>query len=147
MTDYDTVETLDIGPAGIKTTATEVLRLAQEIADALDRIVQSLNALTATGWQGMTQQEAEDFNNRWMEVMKALFGTKENPESGVLNAIASGIGTAGDNYDKGETGLTDIWAKFAAGLPSGDGTSDQPPSKEPPADVLDTNKTAITADY
>lgn len=149
-TDYDHVRLMAIGPGGITGAATNVKKHAQEVADALGRVIVALEALTAGGWQGATQREAEDFNARWTTVTQDLFGTKENPETGVLNAIAGGIGTAGANYNKAELGLNDLWKKFAGGLApdgGGDGKDDPPPSKEPPADVLDTNKTAITADY
>ncbi|QFG21554.1 WXG100 family type VII secretion target [Actinomadura sp. WMMB 499] len=151
-TDYDSVEKVAVGPTGLQNTAKRLLALAQEIADSLGRVQTTLNGLTADGWNGFGRQEAEDFNRRWLAVMKELFGTEADPSTGVLNAIASGVGVAGENYGKAESGLADIWSKFASSLPTaeelanGDGT-DEEPSDEKPKDVLDTNKTAITADY
>ncbi|WP_165978274.1 WXG100 family type VII secretion target [Actinomadura darangshiensis] len=155
-TDYDAVKKIAIGPTGLQSTAKRLLALAQEVADALSRVQTTLNGLTSEGWSGGTQQEAEDFNRRWLAVMKELFGTEADPGTGVLNAIASGVGVAGDNYAKTESGLAEIWKKFSSNLPTAeeladedlddDGKKDEP-IREKPEDVLDTNKTAITADY
>lgn len=157
-TNYDLVDKISVGPSSLTTTATQLKTHAQEIADAIGRVQATLNGLTSQGWRGGTQQEAEDFNRRWLAVMKELFGTEEDPGGGVLNAISMGVGIAGGNYGRAENGLNDIWNKFASGLPTAaeladddgdadnDGTPDEP-NRDKPEDVLDTNKTAITADY
>ncbi|MBE1533993.1 WXG100 family type VII secretion target [Actinomadura algeriensis] len=151
-TNYDLVDKISVAPSSLTTTATQLKTHAQEIADAIGRIQATLNGLTSQGWRGGTQQEAEDFNRRWLAVMKELFGTEADPSLGVLNAISSGVGVAGGNYGMAENGLNSVWNKFASGLPTadeltGDGGGEEKPDPDKPADVLDTNKTAITADY
>ncbi|MCO6000324.1 WXG100 family type VII secretion target [Actinoallomurus rhizosphaericola] len=147
-TDYDHVQNIAIGPSGMDTTATSLSKCAQEIADSITRIENALKSLTLNGWAGKTQQEADDFNNRWVKVMGDLFGSKDKPNDGVLNAMANGIYTAVKNYDEAEYGLVDVWKRFAGKLPKAGVESSVPtPSKDTPPDQLDTNKTAITADY
>ena len=143
---YDQAE-LDIEPADLKRAAETVNRHARDIAGALNRINAKLRALNEHGWQGATQQEAEDFNTRWIAVTNNLFGPKDDPHGGVLNAIAVGIDTAYGNYNTTETELTKIWKEFSGKLPSASGGGDGKPDRKTPPDVTDTNRTAITADY
>ncbi|MGI5230637.1 hypothetical protein [Actinoallomurus sp. CA-142502] len=143
--DYDHVKGIAIGPWGINDTAKTLHDLSQNVADSVGRIGTTLQSLVLNDWMGKTQQEADDFNTRWAAVMGEVFGGHDKPNDGVLNALASGIGIAGNNYDKAEFGLVDVWNRFSGKF--GDGKSDDPPSKNAPPDELDTNKTAITADY
>ncbi|GAB2799962.1 hypothetical protein GCM10027176_00010 [Actinoallomurus bryophytorum] len=142
---YDT-ETISIGSWGIHEGGRRIKDLGDDIADATDRILKTLNSLMLDSWLGTTQQEAEDFSNRWLAVMKEIFGTEAEPGAGVLNAIVAGIGTAGDNYSRADNGLLDVWTKFAAAMPTSGGGNNAPSTDVPP-DQMDTNKTAITADY
>ncbi|MDN3354937.1 hypothetical protein [Actinomadura sp. DC4] len=142
--DYDGLQTLAISPWGLHDTAKTIVQLAQDIADSLGRISDTLGSLTFDSWKGETQQEVDDMADRWLDVSYNLFGSEDTPNDGVLNAVADGIGIAGDNYNKAEIGLVNIWHKFAANVGTGDGSDEQ---KDKPADQMDTNKTAITADY
>jgi uncharacterized protein YukE len=146
--DYDHVREIAIGPWGMNDTAKGLNQLAQNIADSIDRITSALRPLVLNDWQGATQQEAEDFNNRWLAVMGEVFGSTEKPDDGVLNAISDGIANAAFNYNKAEYALIDVWNQFAGKLPTAnkDGNNN-PPSKTTPPDEMDPNKTAITADY
>jgi hypothetical protein len=141
---YD-VERIAIGPWGIHEGGRRIKDLGDDIANATENIMTTLNSLVLDSWKGATKEEAEDFSNRWLAVMKEIFGTEDNPGAGVLNAILAGIGTAGDNYNRAENGLLDVWTKFAAAIPTNGGNN--PPSNDVPPDQMDTNKTAITADY
>lgn len=143
-TDYDHVKALKVGPWGINEAATDLRRLSQEVVDSVDRIMTTLNSLTLNDWRGRTQQEADDVENRWHSVMTGLFGSEEKPGDGALNAITSGLATAVQNYDKAESAVAEAWSRFAGAI---DGDGGGKPSERPPADVLDTDKTAITADY
>lgn len=143
--DYD-VKTISIGPWGIHESGRRIKDLSDDIVNATETIMTTLNSLVLDSWKGRTKDEAEDFGNRWLAVMKEIFGTKDNPGAGVLNATLSGIGAAGDNYNKAENGLLDVWNKFAAAIPTGD-AGKTAPSRDVPPDQMDTNKTAITADY
>lgn len=147
-TDYDHVKELAVGPWGLNDTAKGLSTLAQNIADSVDRITNTLQPLVLNDWIGTTQQEADDFNNRWLAVMGEVFGSKDKPDDGVLNALSDGIATAAANYDKAEYALIDVWNQFAGKLPAANQNgSNNPPSKTTPPDEMDTNKTAITADY
>jgi hypothetical protein len=143
-TDYDKVKKISIEPSSISATVTSLGTHAQDVADSLDRIAKTLQSL-ALNWVGKTQQEADDFNNRWTTVMGEVFGPKDKPDDGALNALVDGLATAVKNYDEAELGLTDIWKQFAGKMPTDDNNNDT--SKNTPPDQLDTNKTAITADY
>jgi hypothetical protein len=145
--DYDHVGDIAIGPSGMHDTAQMTSHLNQSVADSVNRIADTVKSLVLNDWQGATQQEAEDFNNQWLSVMGELFGSKDKPDDGVLNAIASGIATAADNYNKAEYGLINVWNQFAGKLPTDGQGGDGKPSHDAPPDQMDTNKTAITADY
>ncbi|GAA0370619.1 hypothetical protein NE235_35550 [Actinoallomurus spadix] len=151
-TDYDYLSNMAIGPWGIHETATALHDYAQNVADSVSRIATTLQSLTLNDWVGKTQQEADDFNKRWRTVMGDIFGSDEKPDDGVLSAIATGLATALHNYNAAEFGLTDVWNRFTAKFdaPPQPWRSAVPPldiDTTPPPDVLDTNKTAITADY
>jgi uncharacterized protein YukE len=139
--DYD-ASRIAVAPKDMNAIATDVTNLSQDIANSLDHIRSTVEVLFLTDWKGRSQQEADELNNRWSTMMKKLFGTKEEPDIGVLSAIADGIGFAADNYGKAESGLTAAFHKFADGLSGGAGDKNAVPKDE-----LDTNKTAITADY
>jgi hypothetical protein len=135
-TDYDHAGETWVSPSGLHATAQQLSDLAKDVADSVGRISDTLKSLALNDWQGATQQEADEFNNRWVAVMAELFGSKDRPEDGVLNAMADGIVTAVNNYNKAESGLISAWSNFA----NGEKTHGNP-------DVMDTNLTAITADY
>jgi hypothetical protein len=145
---YDAVRKINISPTGLETAATNISGHAQSVADALHAIVAALDELEVN-WAGATQQEADAFYARWAVVANALFGPKENPNEGVLNAMVNGIDSARFNYSKAEGDLRGLWTDFGNSLPDPNSPpeGDTPPSHETPADELDTNKTAITADY
>jgi hypothetical protein len=145
-TDYDKVKKISIEPSSISATVTSLGTHAQDVVDSLNRIEKTLQSLTLNDWAGKTQQEADDFNNRWAKVMGDVFGSKDKPDDGALNALIDGLATAVKNYDEAELGLTDIWKQFA-GKMSTDGNNNNDTLKETPPDQVDTNKTAITADY
>jgi hypothetical protein len=147
-TDYDHLSAITVGPWGLNDTGKGMSELAQNIADSLDRITNTLHPLVLNDWIGSTQKEADDFNNRWLAVMGEVFGSKDKPDDGVLNAMADGIATAANNYNKAEFALIDVWNQFAGKLPTANQNGDHnTPSKTAPPDEMDTNKTAITADY
>lgn len=146
LTNYDHAGETWISPSGLHATADQVNDLAKDIVDSVDRITKTLKSLVLNDWHGATQQEADDFNNRWLAVMGEVLGSKDKPDDGVLNALVDGIITATNNYNKAETGLVGVWSKFAGKLPSPGDKGGKPLEVSPP-DEMDTNKTAITADY
>ncbi|MCO5975084.1 WXG100 family type VII secretion target [Actinoallomurus soli] len=149
-TNYDQVGYLAIGPWGIDDTATKLQDLVQDVVGSLTYIDAVLQSLVLNDWMGKSQQEADDFNSRWSAVMSEMFGSDDKPNDGVLNAIVNGIANAGSNYNKAESGLISTWSQFSARFdpPKWRRTQPQLPDiNATPPDELDTNKTAITADY
>lgn len=141
-TDYDNVKEISLSLWGLNDRAKQIVQHGENIKDALDRIITTLDALQVE-WAGPSQKEQAEVSQRFSTVSTAVLGSKDKPEFGVLNAITRGLGTAGSNYGKAEAGLFDVWNQFASKIGSSGGKS----SKDTPPDEMDTNKTAITADY
>jgi hypothetical protein len=139
---YDSANVL-ADPAGIDRIAVVCRAHGQVVADSIERINRTLHSLMLNGWKGKTQQEAQDFTDRWNKVMVDLFGSKENPKSGVFNAVVDGIHEAAGNHAKSEVGAEMIIKQFIKNI----GGSGGGPSQAKPLDKLDTHTTAITADY
>jgi hypothetical protein len=144
--DYDHIPQMSIDPSALHDTATTMKDIAQEIGDAVDRIMDTLDALVLDSWKGETEKEVNEFADHWSTVMDQLFGSKDKPDDGVLNAMVDGVTNACNNYNEAESGLTNVWNDFAAKLPSANGSSGDE-SKAAPPDKLDVTGTAITADY
>lgn len=144
-TDYDYAKDISLSLWGLNDRAKKIHEHGESIATALENIKNALNALQLD-WAGPSQQEQEEVSQRFTTVGNAVLGSKEKPEDGVLNAITHGIGLVGNNYGKAEAGLVDVWNGFASKV-GGSGDEGTPPSENAPPDEMDTNKTAITADY
>ncbi|WP_433174884.1 WXG100 family type VII secretion target [Actinoallomurus sp. CA-150999] len=140
--DYDHVQKIALSLSGLNDYAKQITQHGENIKTALDNIITALTGLQVD-WAGPSQQEHEDVSNRFDRVSRAVLGSKERPEEGVINAITHGLGVVGSNYGKAEAGLVDVWNQFAGKL----GTSSGKQPTETPPDQMDTNKTAITADY
>jgi uncharacterized protein YukE len=140
--DYDQV-TMAVVPEGMHTKSQDLSNLAGNVADSLSRIQTTLESLVLDSWKGESQQEATDLANRWNGQMTDLFGTKDRPDDGVLNALADGVSAASGNFTKAEDGIIGIFNLFFSGL---QGIA-PPPADALPTDDLDTNNTAITVDY
>lgn len=136
--DYDAAN-LYVDPDGLKTKADALLAQAENTAQSLEKINNTLSALQL-GWAGKTADEARDFGNRWEAVMKELFGSKDHPEKGVLNAIVDGLLTTRGNFSKTEDALVQLFTQFGNDLSSGDSAT---PTSPPPS-INDLNLTAIT---
>jgi hypothetical protein len=137
--DYDAAN-LYWNPDALKSDADALLALANDVADSLGVIESSFAALQL-GWAGKTADEAREFGNRWEGVMKELFGSKDHPAMGVLNAIVDGLLIARGNAAKTEDGLLQFFKQFGEHLASG-GDSGTPTSAPP--SITDLNLTAIT---
>ncbi|MEU8821712.1 hypothetical protein [Actinoplanes sp. NPDC048796] len=107
-----------------------VMDKVDEMLDALDAIGKALEGLQIS-WAGEAKNEAQQLIDRWTQVSTALFGTKENPEIGVLSRIAGGVRTAAFTYNKTETTVQESWQKLRGdlqtildgGTPTGEGSS------------------------
>lgn len=136
--DYDAAN-LYVDPDGLKGKADNLERLAENVADSLLNIENALSALQL-GWAGKTAEEAKDFGNRWETVMKELFGSKDQPQTGVLNAIVDGLLTTRGDFATAEDALTQFFKQFGDNLANGDSST---PTSPPPS-INDLTLTAIT---
>ncbi|MEV6536786.1 hypothetical protein AB0M86_45770 [Streptomyces sp. NPDC051639] len=88
------------------------------ISDDLNAITDQLNQLLVswTGDSSGAAKEAQDFNDKWTDTWTRLYGTKDNPEKGVLNRLVSGLETAAVTYSRGERGVSNSWSRWQAAL-------------------------------
>jgi hypothetical protein len=136
--DYDAAN-LYADPDGIKGRADALLNLGKDVAESLENIEKTLSGLHL-GWAGQTADEAKDFGDRWETVMKELFGSKDHPETGVLNAIVDGLLTARGNFANAEDALLKFFRDFGDQLGKSDSST---PTSAPPS-ITDLDLTAIT---
>ncbi|MEU2609365.1 hypothetical protein [Streptomyces albus] len=170
-TDYDWT-TLRAQPEEMQLLATKLEGLSDQVADRIKYINEVLNGLQLQ-WQGESATEQKDISDRWLHVFSSLFGTKESPETGVLNAIVGGVKKAASNLAQAEN---EAWKMFnqyltsltapsldqlvagaaavGAAMPAGpdpeatyQSVLDQMGKPSGPQDQLDTDHTAVTADY
>jgi hypothetical protein len=85
--------------------------LIEELGDCLDKIADAMNAIQIN-WVGDSAKEADDLNDRYQQVQNSLFGTKKNPEMGVLNRIAGGLEGAVLNLNRAENQIDDAWKTY-----------------------------------
>jgi hypothetical protein len=137
--DYDRVDSFHVSPDDLVTHGNNIKNHNQDIADSLTNIVNVLSDLHL-GWAGKTSEEAKAFGHKWEAVAEELFGTKDHPENGVLNAIAAGVLTVADVFSKTEHTWADYFNGFATALMGGggDGKHDN---------QLDPTKTAVTEQW
>jgi uncharacterized protein YukE len=134
--DYD-VSVITVSPSGLNTIATNLVGLGQAISDSLVTINNTLSGLRVA-WQGQAASDAEDLNQNWMRVMTELFGTEDDPDKGVLPALADGVAMASGNFSVTEVGVTSLFKRFT-------GTASDDDKRPDP--VTDTNQTAVTMTF
>jgi WXG100 family type VII secretion target len=144
-TDYDAVKNIHVEPDTLKTIADTLTQHAQDVASSIGNITNTLTDLQL-GWAGQSAQEAEDFDNRWVQVMTELFGTKNDPSKGVLNAIVDGLLTARAGFSTTEQALKGMFHNFTDALDKqAQPNSDN--STTPPPNMIDPNQTAINETF
>ncbi|MFI8850952.1 hypothetical protein [Streptomyces sp. 891-h] len=163
-TDYDWT-TLRAQPSEMDLLATKLEWLADQIAGRIRHINEILNNLQLQ-WQGESATEQKDISDRWSRVYSNLFGTEESPETGVLNAITGGVKKAASNFGQAENEAWKMFNKYHTSL-TAPSPMDQivagamvlsAPDPEvykdlldqmnsSPQDRMDTDHTAVTADY
>ncbi|MEU7044699.1 hypothetical protein AB0A77_27080 [Streptomyces varsoviensis] len=142
--DYDT-SVISVSPSGLKALGKELATLSADVVTSLNMIHTALDELKVN-WQGKAASDADEVNAEWLRVMTELFGTKEDPQKGVLPALADGVGSAAYNFSTAEDGVADAFTKFLEGLNEKSG-ADEKPKDTPPEAVTDTNKTAVTMTF
>ncbi|WP_394427743.1 WXG100 family type VII secretion target [Streptomyces sp. SGAir0957] len=141
--DYDT-SVIDVSPVNMKKTGDDMTSLAQDVSDSLKVINTQLGQLKLA-WQGKSAEDADVVAQDWLRVITELFGTEEDPSKGVLPALADGVHMSWSNFSTAEDGIRKLFADFHSALTgSGDGDGD---SQDPPEEVTDTNKTAVTMTF
>jgi hypothetical protein len=132
--DYDHLATFaTISPTELFQRGNNLKPHGENVANSIDHISDIFTGLQL-GWAGKTADEAQELSDRWNGVLKDLFGTKENPEKGVLNAIIDGLLTAAGVFDSAEVGIAQFFNDFHNALGhSGSGDSGQPESITDPA--------------
>jgi hypothetical protein len=109
---------VSVDPLSLNTAASTVNSMITTISEELNAVTDQMNRLLVswTGDSTSAAKEAEDFNNDWNALWTRLFGTQDDPEKGILNRFANGIGTAALAYSRGERGVSDTWARWQAAL-------------------------------
>ncbi|MET7695302.1 WXG100 family type VII secretion target [Streptomyces sp. NPDC005483] len=142
--DYDTA-TVSIDPQQVESVAKRLAQLSGEVGDAIEAIADASFQLQL-GWAGRTAAEAESFGDRWNTVMRELFGSKEEPEKGVLNVMAGVVEMVAVTFSQTEVKLEQSFRDFSSALGSGD--SSVPTSAPPDAPAnLDPEDSAILEDF
>jgi hypothetical protein len=107
----------------------------------IDEIWQGLKL----GWVGKTQQEADDFNQRWHACSVALFGQEHKTSDGspdtsypppgenVLGKIAAALSAVADNFAAAQGTVKKMFESYQDTAP---GTPPAPPSGSVPSDVV-----------
>jgi uncharacterized protein YukE len=98
--------------------AQAVLTSATNINNYLTDINNSLSGLPIS-WTGDSASLADDFNKRWSDAATALFGTQNDPSTGILNIITSGLAQAVKNYSGNEGAVAAMFNQFGSGGSSG----------------------------
>jgi hypothetical protein len=128
---------LTMGIGELHTLAKHTLMTqVDDLVSALDTIAKTLENLEIS-WAGDEKNEAVKLLDRFSDVSASVFGTKKDPEKGVLARIAGGLQNAAYSYNQTETVVKDSWDKLLGDLktilqgdtPStdGSGSGDQTP--------------------
>lgn len=86
-----------------------------QIADSINRIVDVWNGLKL-GWVGTTADEAQAFNDAWSAAITKLFGTQDDPTSGILSHIGNAVALASINYGEAESIVTQMFRDMSNAL-------------------------------
>ncbi|MER7413358.1 MULTISPECIES: WXG100 family type VII secretion target [Streptomyces] len=143
--DYDT-SVINVSPSGMKASAETLHTYSESVATGLKNIKTQLDSLQIA-WQGDSAKAAEEVSNEWIRVISGLFGTEDEPDKGVLNALANGVSSAASNFTNAESGVTKAFNQFRSELSGGGDGGDEDPKDTPPEEVTDTNKTAVTMTF
>lgn len=142
--DY-TYLTIAAGSQDIKTASQQVATLVQGIINDLQDIMDTLSHLSLS-WVGKSQQEADKFNQEWQAAIATLFGTKKNPQQGVLTKVVMALSTAAANYATVEFSAEDSCAQFVAAMILQPGNA-TPPTPQSIENSSSQTVTAITETF
>ncbi len=116
---------VQIDPFTVDDCAKSVTDAVTGIGDALSAIQDALNALMLpwTGdpsWSGDSANLAQQMNDRWDAVATKLYGTKDDPDKGVLNRVAGGLSAAALNYSTMERAVDTMFTQFGNAVSGAD---------------------------
>jgi uncharacterized protein YukE len=121
--------TIDVDPWVLHASAANMITAAQAILDDLGVIITALNNLKIS-WVGDSSDAATAATDRWNATMAQLFGTQQDPSSGILNILTGGLAYDAVNYSQCEKQVRDMFAQFESALTA---SSDQTSSGQTPA--------------
>lgn len=116
-----------VDPVLLYSVANNVRTAAQGVTDNLTTISNALSALRLS-WTGEGDGAAalaNDFNQRWTDVMTRLYGTQDNQGGGIINILMDGVGRAALNYSDTERAVANMFYRFEAALDGIQLTQDQ----------------------
>ena len=139
---YDGVS-LSVEPGPLMFAADLIQDNAQSIVAALNTINTTLNGLQL-GWDGATAAEAQDFANQWQAAMTGMFGSSNDPKSGVINQVLIAMMSAVGNYSNGENAVVSMFSSLHSML-SASGAGQTPDTAPIPAGTSGTSDPSMTA--
>jgi WXG100 family type VII secretion target len=142
-------QTLTIEPGTLNFAADGIHDAAQAVQDSLGNISSALANL-ALSWTGDAADSAQDFNAQWSAAMTGLYGTQDDPSTGVINQVTTALATAAANYSSAESTITKMFTTLSGQLgtaSSGDDTTPIPAGTTTPdatlSAVAETNWTSV----
>jgi len=135
---------INVDPQGLAQHADKLSSLATDVANMTLQMENATFQLKL-GWAGDTADDAQKFSDRWVAVMKDMFGTDDkndtNPsDSGVLNVMAGGLHAVAEGFGMVENAIAGSFSQLSDSLKNpSDGAT---PSKAP-SDAKDKNWTAV----
>jgi len=119
--------TVDVDPMVLHDSAATMTTAAQGILNDLTDIITALNSLKVS-WVGDSADAATAATDRWNNMMTLLYGTEDDPSTGILNILTAGLATDAVNYSQCEEQVYTMFNSFESSLAavtnSGDGGGD-----------------------
>jgi uncharacterized protein YukE len=129
---------IQVDPDAMYTDATTTMRThGDSMAEHISSINDTWNGLKL-GWMGRTADEAQSFNDQWNAAIKSLFGTEEDPSSGVLNKIEVAVHYASVNYGVAEDVVVKMFNQIAAAIGNPSGSPDSGPKSHTDGPITET---------
>jgi hypothetical protein len=104
---------VDVDPGTIELNADLIQIAVTEVSESFNVIMDTLTNL-ALSWSGTSSTVANEFNTLWADAMTRLFGTKDNPESGILSVVVSGMKGAVQNYSSTEQNVVEMFNQLSS---------------------------------
>lgn len=113
---YDSTS-MSVDPGGLNSCSDAIGTQVQDIANYLGNINSALSNLTLS-WVGQASGAASTYNAEWGKAVQALFGTQQDPSTGALNVLMSGLSSAAQNYSASEAAITKMFNSYASAFPA-----------------------------